>query len=156
MNRDLHACCRTLGSGREMPISLRRLMVFNVVGAFGFAVQLAALALLVSGLKCGYLAATALAVEAAVIHNFFWHEHWTWADRPDPGWTHSLRRFIHFNLTNGAISIVGNLICMRVFMGTLPVNYLEANIMAIAVCAVFNFIASDRLVFRTRPRRSQS
>jgi putative flippase GtrA len=43
---------------------------------------------------------------------------------------------------------------MRLFMGTLPINYLEANVMAIAICAVLNFIASDRLVFRDTPSRS--
>ncbi len=31
-----------------------------------------------------YLVATALAVEMAVLHNFFWHRRWTWADRRDP------------------------------------------------------------------------
>jgi putative flippase GtrA len=34
-----------------------------------------------SELHFPYLAATALAVEAAVVHNFFWHERFTWADR---------------------------------------------------------------------------
>lgn len=150
MNTCMQAFRRNRVAGGRMPVSLRRWVVFNVVGAFGFAVQLAILALLVSGLRWGYLAATALAVEGAVIHNFIWHERWTWADRPDPGWVSCLRRFVHFSLTNGAISLAGNLFFMRLFMGTLPVNYLEANILAIAVCAVLNFIASDRLVFRRR------
>jgi putative flippase GtrA len=29
-----------------------------------------------------YLLATALAVETAVIHNFLWHQRFTWSDRP--------------------------------------------------------------------------
>jgi len=152
MKRNLHGFSRRPIPGAELPGSLRRWIIFNIVGALGFLVQLAVLALLVSGLNWGYLAATALAVEAAVIHNFFWHERWTWADRPASGWTHAVRRFFNFNLANGAISLVGNLVFMRLFMGTLPVNYLEANIMAIALCALLNFIVGDRLVFRSQPR----
>lgn len=37
-------------------------------------VQLAVLAWLVRSLQMHYLPATAIAVEAAVLHNFFWHE----------------------------------------------------------------------------------
>ena len=54
---------------------------FNAVGAMGIVVQLAVLSVLKSGLGMNYLAATALAVEATVVHNFFWHERYTWADR---------------------------------------------------------------------------
>jgi len=131
-----------------MPVALRRWIVFNIVGGFGFLVQLAMLAWLVSGCGIGYLPATAMAVETAVIHNFIWHERWTWADRAESDRLGRLHRFLRFNLTNGGISIVGNLILMWLFMGILPVNYLAANTLAIAVCAMLNFIASDRLVFR--------
>lgn len=54
---------------------------FNAVGAGGIVVQLVMLAFLKSGLRLNYLAATALAVESTVVHNFFWHERFTWADR---------------------------------------------------------------------------
>ncbi len=54
---------------------------FNLVGGMGIVVQFAALFVLRSVLKFDYLFATAIAVEAAVIHNFVWHEQFTWADR---------------------------------------------------------------------------
>jgi putative flippase GtrA len=60
---------------------IRRWLKFNLVGAIGIVVQLLALGLLTSVLRVHYLAATALAVEAAVLHNFVWHEWFTWADR---------------------------------------------------------------------------
>ena len=61
----------------------RRWLKFNFVGALGIGVQLAALATLTTlGLR--YLAATALAVETAVVHNFLWHERMTWRDRATP------------------------------------------------------------------------
>ena len=57
-----------------------RFLKFNGVGAIGFALQLGLLALLLrAGLH--YLAATAIAVELTILHNFWWHERWTWRDR---------------------------------------------------------------------------
>ena len=62
-------------------LTLVRWCKFNLVGAAGIFVQFGVLFLLKSGLHFNYLAATVLAVEAAVVHNFFWHERFTWADR---------------------------------------------------------------------------
>ena len=95
-----------------------------------------------------YLVGTALAVEAAVLHNFWWRERWTWADRfsrTRSGWT---RRLIQFNLTTGCVSIVGNLFFMRLFVGTLGIHFLVANLMTIAACSLLNFLVSDRLIFQ--------
>jgi putative flippase GtrA len=60
---------------------LLRFFRFNVVGAMGVAVQLASLTLLVSGLGVHYLPATAIAIELSLLHNFLWHERWTWRER---------------------------------------------------------------------------
>ena len=40
--------------------------------------QLLILLVLKTGLGFNYLVATALAVEGAVVHNFLWHERFTW------------------------------------------------------------------------------
>ena len=120
---------------------------FNAVGAMGIVVQLAALTLLKSGVHLNYLLATALAVEAAVIHNFFWHERYTWADRES---TSRLIRFAKFNLSNGAISILGNVALMRLLVGAIGLNYFIANGLSIAGCSLLNFVVSDRLVFTGR------
>jgi putative flippase GtrA len=61
--------------------TLIRWCKFNLVGAIGVLVQFSALFFLKSVMHCNYLVATALAVEAAVVHNFVWHERYTWADR---------------------------------------------------------------------------
>src|SRR5204863_306937 len=62
----------------------RRFARFNLVGALGIFVQVAALALLIR-LGVHYLAATAMAVSLAVVHNFWWHRRWTWSDADDAG-----------------------------------------------------------------------
>ena len=124
-----------------------RWLKFNAVGAAGIVVQLVALALLVSGLGMNYLVATALAVEAAVLHNFFWHQRFTWADRASLGLRETLGRLLRFNLTNGGLSILGNLILMRLLVGRLHLNYVVANLLTIAACSLANFLVSHRFVF---------
>jgi putative flippase GtrA len=120
---------------------------FNAVGAAGLAVQLAVLALLVhAGIH--YLAATAMAVEAAILHNFVWHERWTWADRPADRRTR-LTRLLRFHALNGGVSLAGNLVVMRILVGLLGLSPLPANLAAVSSCAVLNFLLSDRAVFRT-------
>jgi putative flippase GtrA len=125
-----------------------RWLKFNLVGAIGIVVQLVVLALLKSGAHLHYMVATALAVEAAVIHNFLWHERFTWSDRVQLRWRESLARFLKFNLTTGAFSIAGNLLLMHVLVGVARLPYLPANIASIAACSVVNFLVSDWFVFR--------
>ena len=123
---------------------------FNAVGAMGIVVQLVALTLLKSGLHVNYLIATALAVEAAVIHNFFWHERYTWADREA---TSRVIRFAKFNLSNGAISIFGNVVAMKLFVEGFRLHYFVANILSITVCSLLNFLVADRFVFLSHSRQ---
>jgi len=130
---------------RESATSLgTRWLKFNAVGAGGIVVQLAALAILKSVFRLDYLLSTALAVEAAVIHNYFWHERFTWADRDTNS---SCLRFLKFNGTTGLFSILGNLLVMGVLVGEARLNYFVANILTIATCSVLNFLVSDRFVF---------
>jgi len=140
---------------------------FNFVGGIGMGVQFAALFLLKSVLQFSYLAATAMAVEAAVLHNFVWHERFTWANRTafdrtgsdrtkadrlgskplQAGWRQSLPRLLRFHLSNGAVSILGNLGLMKILVGEGHMNYLVANAIAIALCSLANFLVSNEWVF---------
>jgi len=124
-----------------------RWLKFNFVGGVGILVQLIALAIFRSALHLNYLLATALAVEIAVIHNFLWHERFTWRDRPSAHRRQSLTRLLKFNATNGGVSIVGNLLIMRALVGQFHMQYMLANLIAIAVCSLLNFLLSDWLVF---------
>jgi putative flippase GtrA len=129
------------------PLAVRWLK-FNVVGALGIVVQMGAFALLFSALDLNYMVATALAVETAVLHNFVWHELYTWKHLPrgaarDVGW-----RLLRFHAGNGAISILGNLALMRLFVGGLHIHHYVASALAIAVCSLLNFAAGEWFVFR--------
>jgi putative flippase GtrA len=181
------------------PSKFLRWCKFNFVGGIGIGVQFAALFLVKSVLHFNYLAATAIAVEAAVMHNFVWHEQFTWVDRTrsdgvqpslrtvpphssraersterrGSGWRsafsaaikpflsfralapgaprsryfQSFRRLLRFNLTNGAVSILGNLALMKVMVGQGHMNYLLANAIAITLCSLANFLVSETWVF---------
>lgn len=124
-----------------------RWLKFNAIGIVGVGVQLLFLHLLVRA-RVDYLAATAIAVEAAVLHNFAWHQKYTWSDRPTDNLSEVMARLIRFHLSNGTVSIVGNLLLMRWLVGGLHVPLLLANIGAIAVCSLINFVLGDRFVFR--------
>jgi putative flippase GtrA len=141
-----------LSSQKDRHRTILRWIKFNAVGGIGIVVQLAALAILRSWLKLDYLLATGSAVEIAVIHNFLWHERFTWADRPATRPVKSLIRLAKFNASNGAVSIVGNLALMRLLVGEFKFNYVASNIVAIALCSVVNFLLGDRLVFEAEER----
>ncbi len=138
--------------GRELITGARRetafrWLKFNLVGGLGIAVQLAVLLGLKSALHLNYLLATALAVEAAVVHNFLCHERYTWAGRVQRSWRRSLPRLLRFNLAVGAVSILGNLALMKLMVGRGRLNFLIANGVAIALCSLLNFMVSEEWVF---------
>ena len=126
---------------------------FVWVGAGGFVVQgLALLALDTAGLP--YPIATALAVEAAILHNFLWHERWTWADRPA---SHErVARFLRFNGSTAVISIAGNVALMGLFVGCFRLPLLPANLLAVVALSALNYLSADRLVFATQLTHRQN
>ncbi len=130
----------------------RRWLKFHAVGVIGVAVQLAALAFFKSVLGLYYLTATALAVEAAVLHNFCWHERWTWVERTrqSPGVALLMGRLLRFNVSSGLLSIVSNLVLMRLFVGHFHMYYLVANLLTIVTASLANFLLSELLVFRVQ------
>jgi len=122
-----------------------RWLKFNLVGAVGIAVQLGAFKLLLLATMY-YLAATALAVEIAVLHNFVWHEVWTWRGVSGAGrWT----RLWRFHAATGSISIVSNVVFTMAFKNSLAIPLLAANVMAVGVTAILNFAVAEAWVFQT-------
>ncbi len=129
-----------------------RWLKFNAVGGMGVAVQLGMLALLTHTAEWNFLGATAIAVEAALLHNFAWHERYTWADRTRNARAlrEVTRRLLAFHAGNGAVSLVGNLVIMAWLTGIMGVPAMVANVVSIVVCSLVNFAIGDRLIFRDR------
>ena len=71
-----------------------RWLKFNAVGIAGAAIQVILVWLLTRG-GMHYLVATAIAVEVAILHNFYWHVRWTWKGRHPS--------LLRFHMANGLL-----------------------------------------------------
>lgn len=128
-------------------LPLRRVARFSAVGAFGFVFQMGLAWALVGLWHVDPVWAWVASTEAAVLHNFVWHVHWTWADRPAPA-VPTLARLARFNLSNGAISIVGGAFVTRVLTVDLGVPVLIAFVASVMLCSLANLLAGEYWAFQ--------
>ncbi len=131
---------------------LLRWVRFNSVGIAGFVVQLATLWILSRGLGIHYLLATPLAVEIAVLHNFVWHEKWTWRGLSAE---HRWRRLVRFHIANGFVSILSNVLLTWLFKQWMGLPLLASNALAVIAMALLNFALAATWVFRGVERNSE-
>jgi putative flippase GtrA len=125
--------------------ALIRWAKFNAVGAAGMAVQLGALAAFNRLALNRYLLTSAAALELTLVHNFVWHLRYTWRDRRED--SSRLTQLLRFHLSNGLVSLIGNLLLMRILVGEGRLPVLPANAIAILICSVANYSLGDRWVF---------
>ena len=126
---------------------------FNLVGAMGMVVQLTSLAVLSRFVAGHYLYASAVAVELAVLHNFVWHVHFTWRDRRDP--PVMVSQVIRFHLSNGLVSLLGNLALMRIMVRETRLPLLISSCVAILCCSMINFCLGDSWAFAVKAREGR-
>jgi putative flippase GtrA len=130
--------------------TLERWAKFNLVGVIGMGLQLTLLALLNRNMAGHYLFASCVAVEITLLHNFAWHWHYTWRDRR--GCVSSPGSLVRFHLSNGAVSMFGNLVLMQLLVHRAHLPLLIANVLAILSCSVANFCIGDGWAFRGNPK----
>jgi putative flippase GtrA len=118
---------------------------FNLVGGIGMVVQLSALALFNRWMAGHYLYASATAIELTLLHNFIWHRRYTWRDRRDN--STRLCQLMRFHLSNGLVSILGNLALMRLLVHEAHLPLLVSNGIAILCCSVVNFCLGNNWAF---------
>lgn len=118
---------------------------FQLVGAMGMVVQLAALAFFNRWTNGHYLYASAAAIELALVHNFMWHSQYTWRDRRD-GATR-LRQFVRFQLSSGLVSMPGHLALMRLLVQRAHLPLLVSNVIAVLGCSMANFGVGNKWAF---------
>jgi putative flippase GtrA len=115
---------------------------FNLVGAVGMVVQLGALTVFNRWMGGHYLWASAAAIEITLLHNFVWHSLYTWRDRPT-----GLQQLVRFHLSNGLVSMVGNLVLMDVLVRVAGLPVVMSNVIAIVCCSIANFCLGNRWAF---------
>lgn len=118
---------------------------FGIVGAIGVVVQVALISLLTRVAGLPVWLATTIAVEATILHNFAWHERWTWADRAAGHPAGAPGRLVRFNaVALGTLAISVALTAWLVRAAHLPVE--AANLAAVVVCSLLNYSAIERVV----------
>lgn len=118
---------------RALPAS--RILRFAVVGGAGTAVNTAVLYVLHGVLRMPLVAASVLAVELAVVHNYLLNDWWTFAAR-----TPSLRGFGKFNVSMLTGLAVNVLVLWTLVHG--GVQLVAANLLAIGAAFAVNYASS--------------
>jgi putative flippase GtrA len=119
---------------------------FVCVGLVGFILQTLALQALTTRAGVPYLVATALAVEIAILHNFVWHEWWTWRDRARASGGR-LHRLARFNGLSALISITGNVGLTGLLVDVGGFQLLAANALAVVSLSLVTYASLDHWVF---------
>jgi len=145
-----------------------RYVKFGLVGASGTVVNMAVLFLaqeyLFSAIaqpRSRLYASLALAIAVATLNNFTWNRLWTWSDRlraaaaqhaqagvaSGGAWRRLLQQLGQYAVASwvGIALQYGLTLWLSHFL-----HYLLANVIAIVLASVSNFIANDRWTFRHR------
>lgn len=140
-----------------------RYLKFGIVGASGTVVNLTVLFIgheyVFHAIEAGYnkpYFSLALAIALATLNNFTWNRLWTWADRvraleaqePQPLSLRVLGREFGQYVTASAFGSGLQYVLTLLLTGSM--DYRIANIIAIVVASVSNFLANDRWTFRRR------
>lgn len=125
---------------------LRRTRAFATVAVLGFVVQAAVLTALTSGAGMAVAPATSIAVLLAVVHNFVWHERWTWADRDvSAPWP---LRLLRFTAATGLVSLAGTVTLTAVYASIFGVPVVVGNLLAVWSVGIVNYLLLDRVVYQ--------
>jgi len=142
-----------------------RYIKFGLVGASGTVVNMVVLYLAQEHLFAAIAeprqrlyASLALAIAVATVNNFTWNRLWTWADRVKAAHAH------HQHLEHTRLSVMAGQFGRYALASWLGIglqygltlwlshslHYLLANVIAIVVASVSNFLANDRWTFGHR------
>ena len=146
-----------------------RYIKFGLVGASGTVVNIALLYLAqevlfasISAPRTRLYASLALAITVATLNNFTWNRLWTWADRlralaaqarpgqaPPSAWALYCTQFGRYAVASWlGIALQYGLTLWLAH----SLHYMVANVIAILIASVSNFLANDRWTFRRQPR----
>lgn len=136
-----------------------RYLKFGLVGASGTVVNMAMLYLgqeylfsAIATQRERLYASLALAITVATVNNFTWNRLWTWADRQVLEVRSQPRSGLAWQFTRYAMASwlgIGVQYVLTLWLAH-SMHYMLANVTAIVVASVSNFLANDRWTFRRR------
>ena len=127
---------------------LARWARFAVVGLLGLGVQVGTILLLTQVAGVHYAVATFIAIAGTIVHNFLWHERWTWVDRPPRSPGQRRARLGRFTALSALVAIAGGVALTAAYVELLGLPVAVANVIAVATVTGANFLAAHHLVFR--------
>lgn len=87
----------------------------------------------------------ALAITVATVSNFYWNRRLTWRDRTRNTSQPALRLFAKYVMAAALSILIQSLLTKWLAQ---HLHYLLANVIAIVLASVVNFVANDKLTFR--------
>lgn len=139
----------TSSSGIDLKLALRQrtnwfqLGRFLLVGVIGYALNLATFAVQVHVLDMGYGLAAAISNLLALVHNFWWHRHWTFEARHGA----ADRQAVRF-VAVSAGAFVFALVVLHVLVDVAGLPKVLSQALAVAATAPFNFASNKLWSFR--------
>ncbi len=138
-----------------------RFVRFGAVGASGTLVNMLVLytmqehlLLFIEPAQLRLNVSLAIAILVATVNNFTWNRAWTWADR---GEFIGARPLLQFGKYAAACWLGITIQFMLTHLLALSMHYLIANIIAILIASVFNFLVNDAWTFEgLRLRRKRA
>jgi dolichol-phosphate mannosyltransferase len=120
---------------------------FCIVGAIGFAINLAILTLLYRTFHSPLIVSQLIAGEIALFSNFLFHHHWTYR-------ANKVRKaisvlIVQFHVTSW-MAIIGSALMVTAGVEILDLNYFMALVLSSATALLWNFGWSKFVIWRKR------
>ena len=137
---------------RLQPMARWRFIKFGAVGASGTVINIAVLyacqeflLLQIADFHARLNYSIAIAITLATISNFYFNRRLTWRDRQVEASPSVLVLFFKYVAAAGVSIAIQSIMTKSL---SLYLHYIVANLVAIGVSSIFNFVANDRLTFR--------
>ena len=137
---------------RLQPLARWRFVKFGAVGASGTVINIAVLyacqeflLLQMTDFHSRLNYSIGIAITLATISNFYFNRRLTWRDRQVDATPPVLVLFFKYVAAAGVSIAIQSVMTKSL---SLYLHYIVANLVAIGVSSIFNFVANDRLTFR--------
>ncbi len=137
---------------RLQPMARWRFIKFGAVGASGTVINIAVLyacqeffLLQIADFHARLNYSIAIAITLATISNFYFNRRLTWRDRQYEASPGVMVLFLKYVAAAGVSIAIQSVMTKSL---SLYLHYIVANLVAIGVSSIFNFVANDKLTFR--------
>ena len=137
---------------RLQPMARWRFIKFGAVGASGTVINIAVLyacqeflLLQIADFHSRLNYSIAIAITLATISNFYFNRRLTWRDRQYEASPGVMVLFFKYVAAAGVSIAIQSVMTKSL---SLYLHYIVANLVAIGVSSIFNFVANDKLTFR--------